>query len=119
MLHEKKLACPRCSYTDAYQEFRSHNPAAKTRDASKFINAENFAGFIKTHKHTLDEVILSYYQSLERLKEITNNPLRFGKAWLRLYWIFSDHGPKTLMLDAAEKARSYYARYQSMKGDLL
>ncbi len=114
------IVCPHCRYTDSYQIFSACQPTARNVPLyGKFEYAENFTGFAQTHKHTLDEVVLSYYQSLACLKETTANPLRFGKAWLRLFWIFSDYGPARLMQDAAGKARFYYNSFLEDKADRL
>ena len=86
------VVCPNCNYTDTYREFGRFD-ATLVRpkyNGNQFENIEGFIGYKDPRKHTLDEVILSYYQNIECLKRTSDDSLRLGKAWIRLYWIYGD-----------------------------
>jgi hypothetical protein len=121
ILKYTNLVCPNCNFTDTYQEFTKFKPA---RDiplykGNRFENAENFTGFAQTHSHTADEAVLSYYLRLMCLKKTTNDPLRYAKAWIRLYWLYGDLHNKELEKACADKADQYYAEFLGRSGDKL
>ena len=115
------IVCPNCNYTDTYQEFSklSEASAKPLFVGNQFKNSEEFAGFATTHKHTIDEVLLSYYLNIECLKRSSGDLSRLAKAWLKLYWIYSDYNNKTLMKRSANEARSLYISYLEHKGERL
>jgi len=104
------VVCHNCNYTDTYQQFTKETlPLLKPKyTENQFINAEGFEGFATGNKRTLDEVIMSYYLNIECLRRTSGDPLRLGNAWLKLYWIYSDHNRKDFMMQAAQKAQSYF-----------
>jgi len=107
------IICPNCNYADSYQEFSKYRRPAEVPayKGNQFKNAENFTGFTNTHRHTLDEAVACYYLQLKCLKAKTNEPLRFAKVWMRLYWLYREHGRDELAKQAAEKAVVHYADY--------
>jgi len=109
------IVCPNCNYADSYQEFSKYRRPAEVSvyKGNHFKNAEKFTGFANTHRHTLDEAIVCYYLQLKCLRAKTNEPLRFAKAWIRLYWLYRDHGREEPAKDAAKKAERYYSDYLS------
>jgi len=115
------LVCPNCNFTDSYREFIKYRQAAnhpKYKD-NQFKNAENFSGFADTHKHTVDEAVISYYLNLKCLGRATNEgrePLRFAKAWIRMFWMYSDYGKPDFAVPAAKKAIELYDLYLSNTG---
>jgi uncharacterized protein (DUF2225 family) len=115
------IVCPNCNFTDTYQEYTRLNEASEKPlyTGNQFENAEGFTGFAETLNHTLDEVILSYYLNIECLKRSSGDPLRMAKAWLKLYWFYSDYNNKTLMKQSAEEARTLYVNYLELKGERL
>ena len=115
------VVCPNCNYTDTYQVFTKLNEtsAKPLFTGNRFENSEGFTGFSTTYKHTLDEVLLSYYLNIECLKRSSGDPLRSAKAWLKLYWIYKDFNSKKLMKQSADEARSLYISYLELKGERL
>jgi len=115
------VVCPNCNYTDTYQEFTKLNEASAKPilAGNQFENSEGFAGFATMHKHTLDEVLLSYYLNIECLKRLSGDPLRLAKAWLKLYWIYKDYNSEELMKQSANEAQSLYISYLELKGERL
>ena len=107
------IVCSNCNYTDAYTEFTKLIPTHRKPKYiwNHFENVEGFTGFKNPLKHTLDEVILSYYLSIECLKRTSTDLLRLGKAWLKLYWVYGDCGNTELMKTAAKEAVSCYSTY--------
>ena len=107
------IVCPICNYTDTYQEFTKLNPTGRKpkHDWNHFENTEGFSGYKNPQKRTLEEVILSYYLCIECLKHTTNDPLRLGKAWLKLYWVYGDCGDSEFMKKAAKEAVQCYGEY--------
>ena len=107
------IICSNCNYADSYQEFL--NPVTdddgNLHDGIQFPNTEGFKGFAETHAHTADEAVLSYYLQLHCLETVTSDPLRFAKAWIRLYWLYSDYQCNDLARQAATKAKFYYTKY--------
>jgi len=105
--------CFHCNYTDSYQEFLTSRPddIKPAQNVIRFPNEEGFTGFAETHTHTADEAVLSYYQQIYCLKAVTNDALRFAKAWIHLYWLFDDYNNKNLALNAAAEAEYFYAKY--------
>ena len=115
------VVCPNCNYTDTYQEFTKLNEAS-TKPlfvGSQFENSEGFTGFATTHKHTLDEVLKSYYLNIECLKRLSGDPSRLAKAWLKLYWIYRDYNSEALMKQSASEALSLYISYLELKDERL
>jgi len=107
------IVCVNCNYTDNYHDFLTSLPygALLLHSEIQFPNKEGFEGFAGTHSHTADEAVLSYYLQIHCLKSVTKDALRFAKAWIRLYWLFSDYRCKDLALSAAVKAESFYTKY--------
>lgn len=107
------IVCYHCNYADSYQEFCRPAPegAEVLYDRIQFQNEEGFKGFAETHKHTADEAVLCYYHQLHCLEATTRDPLRFAKAWIRLYWMYGDYKRKDLALQAAAKAEFFYSKY--------
>ena len=108
------VVCPNCNYTDIYREF-SKLDTTRVRpkfNGNQFENTEGFTGYIIPNRHTLDEVLLSYYQNIECLKRTSGDPLRLGKAWLKLYWVYSDCGDNKNKEKAARKAIRSYSAYK-------
>jgi len=107
------VVCFNCNYTDNYQDFLTSLPddAKLSNNEIKFPNEEGFNGFSETHTHTVDEAVLSLYQQIYCLKAVTNDALRFAKAWIRLYWLFSDYKNKNLALESAIEAEKFYSGY--------
>ena len=115
------IVCHICNYADSYQEFgrpRSHHTPTDFT-GNQFNNTENFTGFLNMHSHTLDEAIKSYYLNIACLTATTESPLRFAKAWIRLYWLYSDHDRGTLKRECAQRALHYYKRYLGISGDTI
>ena len=107
------IVCSFCNYTDSYQDFTTSLPddAKLSNDEIRFPNEEGFNGFAETHTHTADEAVLSLYQQIYCLKAVTDDALRFAKAWIRLYWLFSDYRYKDLALSSAAEAEYFYSKY--------
>ena len=104
------VVCPNCNYTDTYREFAKLDATlVKPKyNGNQFENMEGFTGYKDPRKHTLDEVILSYYQNIECLKRTSNDSLRLGKAWIRLYWIYCDCLDNDNKIGAANEAIKAY-----------
>jgi len=119
------IVCPNCNFTDSYREFSKYRQAEKhpKYKDNQFKNTENFSGFANTHKHTVDEAILSYYLNLKCLGRATNEgrePLRFAKVWIRLFWLYSDLGKKEYANQAAKRTIELYDLHLSnTAGDIL
>jgi hypothetical protein len=109
------VVCPNCNYTDTYREFsKLEATLVKPKyKGNQFENMENFTGYKDPRKHTLDEVILSYYQNIECLKRTSGDHLRLGKAWIRLYWIYSDCLDNENKNTAANEAISAYNEFKN------
>ena len=114
------IVCPNCNYADTYREFCKFRHAADRPIylGNQFKNEEKFTGFADTHNHTVDEAILSYYLSIKCLRRITNDPLRFAKAWIRLYWIYSDIKEFSYAKQAARRAIDLYGDYLCKHSEL-
>jgi|GEM_PF-1297892 len=119
ILRYTNIVCSNCNYTDAYQEFGK--PVFEIQKDSiignQFKNVENFIGFSMENSHSLDETIKSYYLNLACLKRTTNDPMRFAKAWIRLYWLYGDHGSTEFAKQSAVKAGEFYGMYLAQSGD--
>jgi CRP-like cAMP-binding protein len=115
------IVCGNCNYTDSYQDFNSALPedAELLHSGIQFANEEGFEGFEKEYTHTADEAVLSYYQQLYCLETVTTDPLRFAKAWIRLYWLFSDYRCKDPARQAASKAADFYSKYLKANKDTM
>ncbi|MCL1823663.1 MAG: DUF2225 domain-containing protein, partial [Oscillospiraceae bacterium] len=113
ILRYTNIVCSCCNYTDAYQEFfkQYETDSALKFQENQFKNAENFTGYANSLARTMDETILSYYLNLECLKRVTTAPLRYAKAWIRLYWIYNDLENEIFMKKAGERAYHYYNEY--------
>ena len=107
------IVCPNCNYTDTYHEFTKLYPTGRKAKYiwSHFENTEGFKGFKDPYKFTLDEVLLSYYLSIECLKRTSNDLLRLGRAWLKLYWIYGDNDDVEHKNKAAKEAVQCYSTY--------
>jgi hypothetical protein len=44
---------------------------------------------------------------------MTNDPLRYANAWIRLYWLYSDHSSFDFAKQAAKEALKYFTRYSN------
>ncbi|MCL2698756.1 MAG: DUF2225 domain-containing protein [Defluviitaleaceae bacterium] len=114
------VVCPVCNYTDSYQEFTKGGKEDASRyNGDRFENTEGFTGFARTHSRSLDEVITSYYLNIECLKRTSGDPLRLGKAWLRLYWIYGDHNVENFKQQSAYEALVEYRAYMKQRGERL
>ena len=105
--------CPNCKFCDTNMEF---SIPRETLDPPKyeeiqFYSKEEFFRYDRSLNRTVDEAILSYYLNLECLKRVTNNPLRYANAWIRLYWLYSDQGSTDFAKEAAKNAYNYYSKY--------
>ena len=113
ILRYTNIICHNCNYTDNYQEFgkprAQHTPTGVS--GNQFSNKENFTGYVDTLSHTVDEAIKSYYLNIACLTATTESPLRYAKAWIRLYWLYSDHNRRELELQCAKRALHHYKRY--------
>ena len=110
------VVCPNCNFTDSFWSFsKFRQPARQPRYVgNQFKNVEGFTGYDHTHIHSVDEAVLSYYlnlRCLERATNIRSEPLRFAKAWIRLYWIYSDLNEPELQKTAAERSIKLYDTY--------
>ena len=121
ILRYTNIICHNCNYTDNYQEFGKprHNHTPKNFSGNQFINAEDFSGYLNPLSRTLDEAIKSYYLNIACLTSTTESPSRFAKAWIRLYWLYSDYGRKSLSLDCAKRSLHHYTRYLSDSTDII
>ena len=107
------IICVQCNYTDSYLDFNTSPTyeATPVHGENLFPNEEDFTGYANTHMHTADEAVLSCYQQLHCLETVTNDALRFAKAWIHLYWLLSDYRYNEPALNAAVKAEFYYTEY--------
>ena len=115
ILRYTNIVCHNCNYTDSYQEFAKPRSQYTPTDfnGNQFKNTESFTGFVNMYSHTLDEAIKSYYLNIACLTATTESPLRFAKAWIRLYWLYSDHNKEELKRQCAQRSLHYYKRYLS------
>ena len=113
ILRYTNIVCANCNYTDSYQIFGKPRkcPPGKLISGNMFKNIENFTGYKMFYAHSADEAILSHLQNIYCMERTTNDPLRFGKAWMRLYWLYRDHNVMNHAVSAAAAARHYYKRY--------
>ena len=114
ILRYTNIVCPRCYFTDTYQEFGKPKPSNSRsyERGDQFKNKENFTGYINPGFHTLDETIKSYYLNIACLTATTGDPLRFARAWIRLYWLYCDYGRRELASQAAYRAFHFFNRYR-------
>jgi CRP-like cAMP-binding protein/uncharacterized protein (DUF2225 family) len=103
--------CPNCNYSNAYQEFtRFKRLNTKTEEhKGEFANDEQFTGF--SPLRTMNEVVLSYYLSIECMMRTPISYMALAKAWHKLYWIYSDYHLFDLQKKAATGALVAYAAY--------
>jgi len=115
------IVCPNCNYADTYLEFsKPRQPlATPSCEGDQFQNEEGFKGYERTQNRTVDEAILSYYQSIDCLKRTSGDTLRFANAWIRLHWLYSDQKSKEFAKDAAKNAKHYFARYAEQNAKTL
>jgi uncharacterized protein (DUF2225 family) len=113
------VVCSNCNYTDTYQEFGKprKDESRFDRRGNHFKNLEKFNGFAKNYSRTLDESIKSYYLNIVCLSRTTGDPLRYAKAWMRLYWSYKDQKSDEFAKEAAEAARHFYSRYLEKNAD--
>jgi CRP-like cAMP-binding protein/uncharacterized protein (DUF2225 family) len=115
ILWHMNVVCPNCNYTDTYQEFtKSEKMNSPKYNGNQFPNKENFTKYSHAMHRDLSEVVLSYHQNihcLESLGKADTNPIRLGKAWLRLHWLFSDIGEIDLAKNAAQMSKEYYKKF--------
>jgi len=120
ILWYSNIVCPKCIYTDSYQEFAK--PQAERDEnctVKSFKNEEGFTGFEAPDHHTLDEVIKSYYQRNVCLIQTNADPLRHATSWIRLYWLFGDYGSEPFAKQAAIRALDYYKKYKAQNSGNL
>ena len=115
------IICPNCNYCDSYQEFLKDPLPLKTLKATgnQFLNNEGFTGYEGEFTHTLHEAIMSYYLNIECLKQVPESELRRGKAWQRLYWLYSDYGEKRWAMYAAQSSCSEFRKYLNHHGQSI
>ena len=58
---------------------------------------------------TIHQVIASYFLALKTYEVTGASPDLWANLWLRLMWIYEDLEAEELALQAAEKARTYFA----------
>jgi uncharacterized protein (DUF2225 family) len=101
--------CPHCLF--AYPE-RLYNRVSE-RAALKWKAASGAnpggAAFEFSVPRTIHEAIISYYLAMRTYEVIGASSDLWGNLWLRLVWIYEDLGARELALQAAEKARMYFA----------
>jgi uncharacterized protein (DUF2225 family) len=113
ILYYTNIICPNCNYADTYVEFsKPRQPRAQPLyQGNQFHNKENFAGFADIGNRTLDEVIMSYYLSIDCLERTVKDPLKLANAWIRLYWLYSDQKNEYFMKQSAKYVFFYYSKY--------
>jgi len=115
------IICANCNYSDTYLEFGKIRKSLPTPlyKGNQFINEEGFTGYVINKDRTIDEAILSYYLNIKCLMRTSGDPLRFANAWIRLYWLYSDHDREDFAKDAAENAKYYYSKYAEQNAGSL
>jgi len=93
ILFYMNIVCPNCNFCNTYHDFLkvSEKPLTLRVKGNQFPNAEDFTGYKREYTHTFHEAILSYYLSIECLKQIPDSELHIAKAWQRLFWIYRDY----------------------------
>jgi hypothetical protein len=121
VLFYTNIVCPNCNYCDTYQEMLKEPAPLRTLKATgnQFLNSEGFTGYEGEFTHSLHEAILSYYLNIECLKQVPASELRAGKAWQRLYWLYSDIGEKRWAVYAATEAYNKFRKFLNISGDTL
>ncbi len=64
-------------------------------------------------QRTVQQVITSYYLAMRTFEVVGASPEQWANLWLRLVWIYEDLKEEQLALEAAEKARNYFAEAMS------
>lgn len=121
VLFYTNIICPNCNFCDTYQEMLKEPTPARTPKVSgnQFLNAEGFTGYEGEFTHSLHEAVLSYYLNIECLKQVPGSELRAGKAWQRLYWLYSDFDEKRWAGYAATEAYNQFRKYLNLSGESL
>jgi uncharacterized protein (DUF2225 family) len=121
VLFYTNIICPNCNYCDSYQEFLKEPTPNRTPKVTgnQFINKEDFTGYSAEFTHTLDEALLSYYLNIQCLKQVPDSQLRAGKAWQRLYWLYTDYNEQKWANYAAKEAYNQFKIYIDINGDTL
>lgn len=101
--------CPNCRFAYPERQFNrlSQKAAAKGREAWQQNPPSD--SFIFDLPRTIHQVITSYYLAMASFETVGASLEQWANLWLRLVWIYEDLEQEELMLNAAEKAKGYFA----------
>ena len=111
--------CPDCYYTSYHYDFESLNPklakavAEKTRELNDKIQIDFKA------PHDINRVFTTYYLALYCAGIYKAPPLKFGKLWLQLSWLYRDFEDEEMAKNASMTAlENYHNAFYNSKLDI-
>lgn len=101
--------CPHCYYANLYQEFQQlNNSAAQQILIQSRTIAGKAAEKYNANPASIDKVFAAYYLALYWQQKAAPDPIKSGKLWLRLSWLYQDVGDEEMYLIASDQALKYY-----------
>jgi uncharacterized protein (DUF2225 family) len=101
--------CPHCYYTNFYTEYDSIPVYKKQTVLTKTQELVKQYPFEFTEPRTIDQVFSAYYLALVSAECYNASPLKFGKIWLQLSWLYHDADDQEMFNMASNMAfKNYY-----------
>jgi len=101
--------CPKCYYSSFNYDFNNPiSPRLAKAVQEKLEELKNTTTIEFKDPLTIDQVFTSYYLALYCAKAANANPLKIGKLWLQLSWLYRDLKDERMAKTAALNALEYY-----------
>ncbi|HBE80407.1 MAG TPA: hypothetical protein DDW65_21885 [Firmicutes bacterium] len=101
--------CPHCYYTNFYPEYDTIPVYKKQKVLTRTEELKKQFSFEFTVPRTIDQVFSAYYLALVSAQLYDASPLKFGKIWLQLSWLYHDVDDKEMFDTASNMAfKNYY-----------
>ena len=101
--------CPKCLFAYPERQYNRVSARAVSRWQEAVAANPPQASFEFDTPRTIHQVIASYFLAMKTYEVTGASPDLWANLWLRLMWIYEDLEAEELALQAAEKARTYFA----------
>ncbi|HHY14738.1 MAG TPA: DUF2225 domain-containing protein, partial [Firmicutes bacterium] len=105
--------CPQCLFAYPERQYKKIRRTAIQRGRQYLEESPAAFSFAFDGQRTVQQVITSYYLAMRTFEVVGASPEQWANLWLRLVWIYEDLKEEQLALEAAEKARNYFAEAMS------
>lgn len=102
------IVCSNCCYANHHNDFFevSDKFIKKIKEKITFLR-QNIA-LSYTLPRQINQVFTAYYMAITCIKNLNINPVKIGRLWLSLSWLYNDIGDYNLYIAASNEAFKYY-----------